>query len=83
MNLAVKEIHDRPQHGDVIELVEYEGTGDSEHRTENMLRVVAVQEDHVWFKQYGLGYKIVSLKAWRHRITMAHSASVYVSESPV
>lgn len=51
---------------DVIEIWE----GDSDE-PEAMLRVLAVKEDHVWFKEYGKGRSTCHIKAWRARLTNA------------
>jgi len=48
--------------GDVIDVTDAEGH-------EEMLRVVAVHEDRVWFKQYGAGHALVSLAAWKKRLS--------------
>jgi len=47
------DIANRPVAGDVLE------------DSETMFRVIAVAEDHVWFKQYGSGYRVVSVAWWK------------------
>lgn len=55
--------------GDVIELTESEtdwATGEK-FEAENMLRVVAVHEERVWFKQYGQGHQLTTMQKWQER----------------
>ena len=39
--------------------------GDVVEDEETMFRVIAVAEDHVWLKQYGRGYRVVSVAWWK------------------
>jgi hypothetical protein len=64
------DIQDKPIRGDVIdikELIKDEATGNMfEH--ESTLRVVAVHEERVWFKEYGKCHQLATLFAWRERL---------------
>ena len=63
-------VRNNPLAGDVIEITERatdpEDGGSFE--IEVMLRVVAVHEDRVWFKQYGKGHALATVKSWRERL---------------
>ncbi len=62
-------VRDHPLEGDVIELTEREVdpvTGE-EFAAQNMLRVIAVREERVWYKQYGLGHDLLTLRKWQER----------------
>lgn len=67
-----------PLAGDVIELREKHFVGSTdEYDCETMLRVIAVAEELVWFKEYGKGRKnIVSVKEWKERIDAAQSGTL-------
>lgn len=56
-----------PMPGDVVELVEEDPGGGCGV----MLRVLAVVEDFVWFKQYGTGRLTLSLRGWQDRLRSA------------
>jgi hypothetical protein len=65
------DIECKPMRGDVIEIKEWiddEATGTHfEHET--MLRVVAVHEDRIWFKEYGeKGHQLTTCIAWSNRL---------------
>jgi hypothetical protein len=62
-----------PLPGDVIELMEREidPVAGEEFAAGNMLRVIAVNEDRVWFKQYGLGHELITLRKWQERYDRA------------
>ena len=66
-------ILENPMAGDVIEVREKhhepELDGDETYEYESMLRVVAVHEERVWFKEYGMkGHQIITVKQWRKRL---------------
>lgn len=61
-------VRQNPLAGDVVEIRERMKDGDEEYDAEIMLRVVAVYEERVWFKEYGKGHALTTLKAWRERL---------------
>lgn len=61
-----------PAVGDVIEIVDILGAG-----SEVLLRVIAVAEEHVGFKEYGKGRFWLHQRQWKSRINNAASAKVY------
>lgn len=68
-------ILDDPREGDVIDVGELrvdESTGE-EFAYEVTLRVIAVKEDRVWFKEYGKGHALIGIRAWRDRLRKASS----------
>jgi len=72
-------VQEHPLPGDVIEIVERiepSEDGDEAFDAEIMLRVVAVQEDWIWFKQYGKGHTLATLRKWRERIGAAKGGTV-------
>lgn len=61
-----------PVKGDTVEITEPTKAADGEFVvTEIMLRVLAVEEGWVWFKQYGRGRYCCALTAWRSRLGQA------------
>jgi hypothetical protein len=66
VNAVVGHLANGPMAGDIVELREA-----SEDDTEVMLRVLAVVEDHVGFKEYGKGRFWTHKKTWRARIDNA------------
>lgn len=63
-------VREHPMAGDVIEIVEKLTDPDTQElfNHESMLRVVAVHEERVWFKEYGKGHSLVGLSQWRERL---------------
>lgn len=63
-------VRERPMPGDVIEIRERrkDETDGTDFDHDVMLRVVAVHEDRVWFKEYGKGHRLVCLKEWQERL---------------
>lgn len=63
-------VRERPMAGDVIEIREraIDPVDGAEFTAETMLRVVAVHEERVWFKEYGLGHRLILLKEWQDRL---------------
>jgi len=78
MTRTLSHIASYPLAGDVIELRERMTDPDGDpFDGEVMLRVIAVAEELVWFKQYGKSRRlIVSLKEWKQRIETALSGTV-------
>jgi hypothetical protein len=73
MNRQPHHVRDFPLPGDVIELTERKVdliTGEN-FAADNMLRVVAVHEERVWFKQYGIGHALIPLNDWKERFDSA------------
>jgi hypothetical protein len=69
-----------PIRGDVVDVKEWltdEVTG-AEFQHESMLRVVAVHEDRIWFKEYGKGHDLVTLNVWINRLQKPKSAFTVV-----
>lgn len=52
-----------PKAGDVVEL--------SEGGCDVILRVLAVLEGYVWFKQYGKGRQTMHVDGWEKRLTLS------------
>ena len=64
-----------PIRGDVVDIKEWitdEAEG-VEFQHESMLRVVAVHEDRIWFKEYGKGHILATLNVWTNRLQKAKS----------
>lgn len=63
--------------------------GDVLADSDTMYRVIAVAEDHVWMKQYGRGYRIVSMPWWKDEmesktvLTVIHDGQVSAGQSHV
>lgn len=74
-NLA--DVANHPQHGDIVEIMEQHDDGDGElYDFEVMLRVLAVQEGYVWFKEYGKGRPVVTQKSWFERLMRSKGGKV-------
>lgn len=67
----VEHVRNHPLAGDVIALVERCEDDDDADCAEVMIRVIAAQEDRVWFKEYGLGHTVWTVKKWQNRIDSA------------
>jgi hypothetical protein len=69
-----------PVAGDTVEIFEpTTGCDGDVFDCEIMLRVMAVQEGYVWFKQYGKGGRhTCTLKGWQERLKNAISGKVVV-----
>lgn len=73
MQRGPEHVRNHPLAGDVLELTEREidpVTGE-EFAADNMLRVVAVHEERVWYKQYGIGHDLLMLRKWQERYDRA------------
>lgn len=65
-------VREAPMHGDIVEIIERCDDGDGNvFDAEIMLRVIWVAEDHVWFKEYGKGRPVCSLRQWKERLGQA------------
>lgn len=62
---------DTPMEGDIVEIRERRSDDGESYDCEAMLRVLAVREDFVWFKEYGEGRKTAHIKEWRRRLSSA------------
>lgn len=69
----VSHAREHPLSGDVLSLREHFDEGDG-FDAETILRVLAVAEDHVWFKEYGKGRLTLHVKQWRNRVEKAQVA---------
>ena len=69
---SISHIAENPMPGDVIELQE-----SGEDDCERLLRVLAVIEDHVGFKEYGKGRFWLHKKAWKARIERSTVRKVF------
>lgn len=67
------QVAESPVARDVIEIREHVVCPCSEEsfEHESLLRVVAVHEERVWFKEYGKGHQLVTLNTWKERLTTA------------
>lgn len=68
-----RHVRDNPMAGDVIELTSNEidpATGEA-FTHEVMIRVVAVHEERVWYKEYGKGHELASIAKWKERYDKA------------
>jgi hypothetical protein len=69
-----------PIRGDVVDIKEWiidEVTG-GEFQHESMLRVVAVHEDRIWFKEYGKGHVLQPSNVWTSRLQKPKSTFTVV-----
>lgn len=69
-----------PIRGDVVDIKEWlidDVTG-GEFQHESMLRVIAVHEDRIWFKEYGKGHVLATLNVWASRLQKPKSAFTVV-----
>lgn len=77
---TVLEITENPIPGDAVDVLEERDIGnedDREHEVETLLRVIAVAEDHVWLKEYGIGGRMTySIRRWRERLNDAKRVTV-------
>lgn len=73
-----KEIIARPLGGDVIEVGEVKFVGSTDECVvETILRVLAVMEEYVWFKEYGIGGRCsCHVRRWIERLESAESVKV-------
>ena len=71
-------IRDYPLSGDVIEITERRAdeATDEQFDAEIMLRVVAVNEERVWCKEYGKGHSLITLIAWKDRLDKSSRSKV-------
>lgn len=62
-------VRNHPLAGDVIELTErhVDPVSGEQFDAETMLRVVAVHEGRVWYKEYGKGHDLLLLSKWQER----------------
>lgn len=60
-----------PMPADVVEIFDNYGEGDG-----TMLRVLAVVEDHVGYKEYGVGRFWTHIRAWQKRLSEAKVGKV-------
>lgn len=69
-----------PIRGDVVDIKEWitdeEEGGEFFH--ECMLRVVAVHEDRIWFKEYGKGHVLATCNVWTSRLQKPKSTFTVV-----
>lgn len=68
---AISEVQNNPTPGDVIEIREK-----TEHDVEVILRVLAVVDDHVGYKEYGRGRFWAHKTVWAKRIGEAAKRAV-------
>lgn len=68
-NRSFSDVRDHPLDGDIVELREWHETDAEAWDSEVMLRVLAVREEHVWFKEYGKGLLTLHVKQWRARLS--------------
>jgi hypothetical protein len=71
MRRTCENVRKHPLPGDVIEITERctDEVSGEQYEHEFMLRVVAVHEDRVWFKEYGIkGHALCSLRKWNERL---------------
>ena len=69
-----------PIRGDVVDIKEWlidDVTG-GEFQHESMLRVIAVNEDRIWFKEYGKGHVLATLNVWASRLQKPKSTFTVV-----
>lgn len=69
MERSFSHVAAHPIPGDIVEIVEVDGDGSDSH--DIMLRVLAVVEDHVGYKEYGKGRFWQHLPSWRKRLESA------------
>lgn len=72
------QVTESPIAGDVIDVTELTFDGDEDSGEYNaMLRVIAVAEDHVWYKEYGpVGRQVCHVKRWTERLKAAKKVTL-------
>jgi hypothetical protein len=74
------DVQKTPVKGDTVEITEPTKTADGEFVVMKiMLRVMAVEEGWVWFKQYGRGRYCCVLSAWRSRLGQATQGKIILA----
>lgn len=71
-------VRNHPLAGDVVELRErmIDPVSGDPFEGETMLRVVAVHEGRVWYKEYGAGHDLLLLTKWQERFDRAVAATL-------